>query len=276
MQPKRSSRFSFLVFCAAVLLPLAVAAQQDLARLVLEAPLIFRGTVVGAASTALPLPMPNGRVFRVRVDQTVRGADSVGDFAGQEVVLVRTTDAERKEAIFFVRPFAYGKTLAAEVIGELDVPADTKGFAAQVARIEQQDADARLLARAASADAVIVGRVLAVEPVRGERGLPSEHDPEWVVAQVAVVRAIRGQPKARTCGQGSCVEVAFAQSKDIRWFRAPKLAPGQEAVFLLRPAQSELLREGEEPPAAYVLMHPDDLRPVSEETRLRELIRRNR
>lgn len=273
MQTKHPSILTLLVAGLAALLPLAAAAQPDLTQLVSVAPLIFRGTVIGAVTPAVPLPPPNDRAFRVRVDQILRGANTIGDYTGQEIVVARPANADRKEALFFVRPVAYGKTLTAEVIGELDASADTRAFAAQIAKVEQQDAETRLRVRLASAEAVIVGRVLAVKPMRESRAPSSEHDPDWAVAQVLVGGQLKGQAKVRDCGQGRCVEVAFAQSDDIRWFRAPKLAVGQGAVFLLRPADPKLLREGEAPPVPYVLIHPDDLRPASEEARLRELIR---
>lgn len=275
MRTQNRSALPLLVFILAALHPVALSAQPDLTQLVLSAPLIFRGTIVGAESPTLPLPPPKGRVFRIRVEETLRGATTIGDFAGQEIVVGRITNSDRKTGLFFVRPIAYGKTLAAEEIGEIDAPADMKAFAAQIAKIEQQDAENKLIARLRSAEAVIVGRVVAIKPLRESRGGPSEHDPDWAVAQVLVLRTLKGQPKVRQCSQGRCVEVAFAQSDDIRWFRSPKLMVGGDDILLLRPADPKLLRRGETPQVPYVLIDPEDRRPVAEERRLRDLIRRD-
>src|SRR3954452_15719559 len=109
MQTKDPSRPRFFIFWIVVMLSIAAAAQPDLTQLVLGAPLIFRGTIVSAESPTLPLPPPKGRLYRVRVDETVRGASTVGEFAGQEIVVLRTANSDRSSALFFVRPVAYGK-----------------------------------------------------------------------------------------------------------------------------------------------------------------------
>ena len=268
------SKTPALIFGVLVLFPLALPAQQDLTQLVLGAPLIFRGTIVSTESPTLPLS-PKGRVVRVLVEEIFRGAATVGDFTREEIVVVRVSSSDRKTGVFFVRPIAYGKTLAAEEIGEIDPPSDSKEFALRIARIEQQDADDKLQERLRTADAVIVGRVLAIRSLRDVRGGgPSEHDPDWAIAQVLVLRTLKGQPRTRDCARGVCVEVAFAQSDDIRWFRAPKLIVGHEDIFLLRPPDPKLLREREAPPAPYAVIDMEDVRPVSEEGRVRELLRR--
>ncbi|HEX6642769.1 MAG TPA: hypothetical protein VF215_16745 [Thermoanaerobaculia bacterium] len=275
MQTEHSSRRWFVLFLSAVL-SFAASAQPDLRQWVRSAPLIFRGTNLGTMeSPTLPLPPPRGRAFRVRVDETLRGAESIGDFTQQEIVVMTAGgDNARKTAIYFVRPVVYGKTLVAEELGEMDVPSDKRAFANALAQAEQQNADAVLSERIASAEAVVVARVLDVRSVVKERGgRPSEHDPEWAIARLAIVRTLKGQPRTAACAGVPCVEVAFAQSDDIRWFRAPKLVPGQEAIVFLRPADEKLLREGEKPPARYVIVDPLDVLPVREEPRLIRLIR---
>src|SRR5215212_759574 len=251
MATNRSFAAALFLVCAAALIATPLHAQPDLTRWILDAPLIVRGTLVGADSPTLPLPSPNGQVVRLLVKDTMRGADTIGSFNGQEIILGRTTTSQRKEGVFFIRPIAYGKTLAAEEIGEIDPPADEHAFAAQIARVHQQDQENKLVARAASAEATIVGQVLSVRRVRENGVVPSEHDPEWAVARVLVVRTLKGQPRSGECAQGACVDVAFAQSDDIRWFRSPKVVVGQQNVILLRPPDPTVLRNGELPPAPY-------------------------
>ena len=270
----RSRMAALFLVCLAALIQVPLHAQPDLTRLILDAPLIVRGTLAGADSPTLPLPPPGGRVFRLLVKDTLRGVDTIGSFNGQEIILGRTSTSARTEGVFFVRPIAYGKTLVAEEIGEIDPPSDSAAFMAQIARVRQQDEEDKLAARLGSAEAVIVGRVLSVRSAAAGPAVASEHDPQWVIAQVLVIRIITGQPKTGQCGGQTCVDVAFAHSDDIRWFRAPKVSVGQENIALLRPADRTVLHEREVPPATYVLIDPNDLRPVTEEPSLHGLIRR--
>ena len=145
-------------------------------------------------------------------------------------------------------------------------------FLAVPAVAQQANDDARLQARVTTARAVIVGHVIDIRRAFEPNVRPSEHNPEWAIALVAVDRALKGQPRLRECPKGTCVEVAFAQSTDIRWLRTPKLTPGREAIFLLRPADPKLLGPTEAPPATYVLTDPEDLRPLADEERLRAII----
>lgn len=263
--------------CLAAMLASEVSAQPPgLRKLVTEAPLVFLGTDLGAAETpTLPLPPPKGRWARVRVEETLRGAATVGELTGQEVILDLPPDEGHRRAIYFVRPVAYGKTLIAEQVAAMEVPESPEKLAAELAEADRQNADAALRQRTASAEAVVVVRVVGVKALR-ESPRPSEHDPNWAIARVRVLRTLKGEPRLSDCEQGLCAEVAFAQSDDIRWFRSPKLAVYQEAILLLRPADPDVLREGEKPPAAYVLIHADDLRPPAEEARLAALIREPR
>jgi len=275
MNATRSLRQLF-VLSAIAFLPAAASAQPDLRQLVAAAPLIFRGTNAGASeSPTLPLPPPKGSI-RVRVDEILRGAETIGDLTRQDVILIAPNGSTRRTAIYFVRPVEYGKLLVAEELAEIDAPADLRALAADLAKAEQQNADAALSERLAASEAVIVARVRDVRRLAKERGRPSEHDPDWALAQLAIVRNLKGQPRITDCPGGACVEVAFAQSDDIRWFRSPKLVPGQQAIFLLRPMDPKLLREGEKPPALYVLVDPQDVRPLGDEQRLIRLIRAQR
>jgi|GEM_PF-1102467 len=254
----------------------ASAQPPELRKLVTEAPLVFLGTDLGAVeSPTLPLPPPKGRWARVHVEETLRGAATIGDFTGQEVILDLPADEAHRTAIYFVRPVAYGKTLIAEQVAAMEVPESSEKLADELAEADRQNADDALRRRAASAEVVAVVRVVGVKALR-EAPRPSEHDPDWAIARVRVLRTLKGEPRLSDCEQGLCAEVAFAQSDDIRWFRSPKLAVYQEAILLLRPADPDVLREGEKPPAAYVLTHADDLRPPAEEARLAALIREPR
>jgi hypothetical protein len=94
-----------------------------------------------------------------------------------------------------------------------------------------------------SAAMVVVGKVTSVQLPSSEAtprasaraasttarppGPISEHDPQWRDAVIDVERVEKG-PAAR-----KQVVVRFPASDDVRWFRAPKFAPGDQGVFIL-------------------------------------------
>jgi hypothetical protein len=87
------------------------------------------------------------------------------------------------------------------------------------------------------ADLVLTGRVASVRTVEEAASarrlgtvVPSpisEHVPVWHEAVVDVQSVEKGAAREQ-------VLVRFPTSTDVRWYEAPKLEPGQEAVFLLR------------------------------------------
>jgi hypothetical protein len=95
-------------------------------------------------------------------------------------------------------------------------------------------------ARAEEASAVVVGRVVGVRQLEtaaragpGGEERQSEHDPRWAVAEVAVDESVKGR-------KSGTIEVLFASSEDVMWYRAPKLVVGQKATMLLQKGAPEV------------------------------------
>jgi hypothetical protein len=214
-------------------------------------PHIFLGTANGA---------------NVHVELIFRGAERIGNFTNQDVIVLRPPNAGRKRAIFFVTPVNYGVLMTAREDGELPPPEDAKSFAATLARVDQAESDRKLRERLRSAEAVVIGHVLSTVELKREIRA-SEHDPRWWLAHVAVVRVLKGETRAST------VDVIFANSDDIRWFASPKLHAGDHGIFLLRHGGSNV-RKGEEPRVdGYLLVDPEDFRPLTDERRIVALLR---
>ncbi len=110
------------------------------------------------------------------------------------------------------------------------------------------------------------------EPTRNRR--LTEHDPEWHLAVVRVVTPLRG------CTAGDSVSIIFAGSRDIAWFKAPKLKPGQDAVFLAHPPSSHEGQIGRstglgaflDKGPLYLVTEPYDVMQPSDEPRVRRLL----
>ncbi len=141
--------------------------------------------------------------------------------------------------------------------------------------------DAPIVDRIATAKLVFRGTVESVNPL--ERAAeenkqtnqpPSEHDPEWQVANVRISRPLRGSEA------GQVVPVLFPASRDIMWFNAPKLKVGQDAVFLahapdkqdMRLAQNRGLAKLQEKEPVYFVTEPFDVLPPADEEHLRGLL----
>ena len=102
----------------------------------------------------------------------------------------------------------------------------------------------QLRQRVGSADVVVSGRVTQVHllvecPRRSERPAPAGAAPgappgaDQRTRAALVRRGCRGRTVYKGANPGKTVVVRYPASTDVRWFRAPKLQPGQEGVFTL-------------------------------------------
>jgi hypothetical protein len=115
-------------------------------------------------------------------------------------------------------------------------------------------AERPLAERVAGAELVVTGRVTSTRPVARESPPGSEHDPEWSIARVAVDSVLKGPSSRRT------VEVLFASSMDIAWYRSPKLNEGVSGIFILRRRDDDEAPD-EVGPNVYQATHPLDFLP---------------
>jgi hypothetical protein len=123
--------------------------------------------------------------------------------------------------------------------------------------------DKALQTRLKSAELVLLGTV-TTKPARLPRGSAlavSEHDPLWRVVEVRSEQVLRGTAEK--------VSVVIASSDDIRWFRSPKPKPETRGIFILRMQERK-----DFPVRGYLLIDPEDFRPVAELNRVRRLLRK--
>jgi hypothetical protein len=91
--------------------------------------------------------------------------------------------------------------------------------------------------RVAGADAVITGRVLSTHRAEEPSIYRSEHDPDWWIARVQVLSALKGKVNGE-------IDVLYPNSTDIAWYKAPKLHEGVSGILLLwRGKETEALPE---------------------------------
>lgn len=217
-----------------------------------EAGFVFRGRVVAHAPDEVSLsPDDKARTLSVTVEEVLRGTDVTQDLVGHTVYVV-TDEAERTDDgarhVFFTDCVSLGDQVLTREIGRHGASDEARDEVIETVRVAEE---VPLAERILGADLIVTGVVTQSQPL--DRPFPprSEHDPEWWIARVAVDAVVRGRSNRKT------VDVLFANSVDIAWYRSPKLYEGVGGVFLLRRAGGEDVPE-QLPRAAYQATHPLD------------------
>jgi hypothetical protein len=207
-----------------------------------SAEFVFVGEVVGQSPPeALVRAKPGTASVRVKKILKPEASTMLGGFQGQ-VVGVRLRNAEGlgagAVATFFTRIASMGKVLELLEIEHRPAPdvASPEAQVEQAAVMGEQVLSAQrrveVERRVANASVVFAGRVVSVQPAvgtasQGER--LSEHDPQWQEAVIEVADVLKGDVANEQ------VTLRFPASRDAAWYHAPKLAEGQQEIFLLGP-----------------------------------------
>jgi hypothetical protein len=216
-----------------------------------EPSFVFEGTVVEVGKATLAMIDADDRTAVVRVDRVLRAPEQMEQIAGREITVKLRGRAEvGTTAVFETEGWLYGESMAVLETGRRRSAAAARPFEAEgdvQAGRETPAAAARAAAhrsavqeRATEASAVVVGRVVGVRQLEtaaragpGGEEQQSEHDPRWAVAQVEVDESVKGR-------KSGTIEVLFASSEDVMWYRAPKLVVGQKATMLLHKGAPEV------------------------------------
>jgi hypothetical protein len=214
-----------------------------------EASFVFKGTVLKLKATTTTDIPKSDRTVVVRVDETIRAPEPLAHYNGQNITVQlagRKKVTKGQQLVFYTNGLLYGESLAVESVDQ-GVPETVHAAVAAVAPDPVRNMVERdILNRAATADAVISGRVTSVRvpadvvAAHGAvlaGGLPtqriSEHDPDWRIAEVQVDQVHRGTHESKTA------EIRFPSSDDVMWHYAPKLRTGQDGLFILHKAERE-------------------------------------
>jgi hypothetical protein len=237
----------------------------EVERLSRRAGFVFAGVVERTNATTMDVVEPTKETAVVRVERVLRAPADFGERKGTKVT-VRLASPARKgqRAVFYTVGWISGTGLAVLEVGRQ--PARDLGtMSNEMEDAARKEGTAALRKRVADAAAVVVGKVADTEPYgKRERPPASEHDPLWRTAVVVVERAEKGEAK-----EGQRLEIAYASSRDVMWFRAPKPEPGDRAVFL---AHRRTLEELDV--QALAIVDPLDLHPAEELDRIRSVMRR--
>jgi hypothetical protein len=273
------------IFAAALVTGgLPAAAQTDPATaLASRSAIVVLGTVVKVGASDEPLLAPSSATAVIKIDKMYAGSEVAGDQAGHNATVILSKPGGVKvgdRAVFFGNPRYIGKTITIADEGELPAPQAEAAVAPRALEAASQARrDAPLRARLATAELVFRGTVENVRAlesgIRGKKTEPrDEHDPDWQVAMVRVTSSFQG------AHNGAVVPVVFAASKDIMWFKSPKLRAGEAALIIgQRPQEGEAALLRATAVSSYVKEHhavlvtnPFDVLPASDEQHVVELL----
>lgn len=242
-----------------------------------EASFIFEGTVLSTEDATLDAVEVDNLTAVVRVDRILRAPKSMEKIAGWEITIQLREPAEvGTVAVFYANGWLYGDSLAViEVEGRrTGEEASSAPEEAAVAGLETAAAGDRaarfrsaLRERADEVPVVVIGKVTNVAEAAAakvaataEEERRSEHDPHWSVATVEVEETVKGKSP-------STMDVMFANSEDVMWRDAPKLAVGQRAVMMLQKGAP-----GVKDKRAHVVLHELDVQPADSADLVNELL----
>jgi hypothetical protein len=266
---------------AAILASNAMAQVENAKALAERSTIVMEGKVLRVNASLEPMQAASPLTVVVEVSRMYAGAEIAGDQTGRTATVILSGRSESIKAgataLFFGNPRFIGNFLTVADEGELLADAAS----AATADLESARGDRQLRDRIASANSIFRGKVesehaLATGDAQLEnlREPASEHDPQWHVAAVRVLTALRGNK------EGELVSVIFPASDDIMWFNAPKLKEGQEAIFIAHGPDRDGARLTAAPGVAtfldkqpaVVVSQPFDTVPASDEARVRALL----
>ncbi len=266
----RKSFFPFLSLLFVLAASPAAVRGASLEPAIRDSHFIFAGTVERPAASNVSLLPSSDRTAIVRVRAVVDQPDVFPGLRDAEVT-VQAADArdltEGATGIFFSTSLMYGEHLAVSEVYRIATrleseSSDLDAVSREVSRVRALEADEDLAARLSRAEAVVYGKVEKVLPLErreGDREDFGEHAASWALATIGVEKALKGR-------EGSAVY--FAQDTDFFWATTPKLAMGEEGIFLLQPYRGRDLPEG-----SYVVVDALDVQPPGELERIVGLLR---
>jgi hypothetical protein len=242
---------------------------EDLSRLVGRAGFVFRGRAAPHQPENAELGLEDAvTTATVEVQAVLLGTDVTRGLVGQDVTVLSDSAAaileETEQFVFFTNCVSLGDRVIAQEVGRREASTDSVREITEALRLAEERP---LVERVAAADLIVTGEVVSHRLL--ERPFPptSEHDPEWGIATVTVGSVIKGRRRAR-------IEVLFADSMDVAWYKSPKLHEGANGIFILR-TRSDDEAPAEVPRTVYQATDPLDFLPADRLPDVRRAVERN-
>jgi len=225
---------------------------------------------MGASTSAAYPSGPDTAI--VRVTKLLKATPALAGYEGQLVTVQLQsagTHQVGQQSVFFTDGIHYGDGLVVAEIGTVGggVAAMEPDFNTAV----QSSQDIDMTQRLAQAELVVTGvasepRPFAPQAATVAAAVParrvSEHDPDWCATTITVESVEKGSHAGKT------VDVIYPNSRDVVWFRAPKVQAGDHGVWLLHNRDHH-----GKPVPALAVTHPLDFRPIEEAPHVRNLLK---
>jgi hypothetical protein len=258
-------------------------ATNSQAALVKQSNITFVGTVSQVAATSFAGVPKSAQTIVVRVDSVLKKPAAVSLKKGDTVTVEVKDPAafpEGMQATFYTEGWIFGSGVAVKELGHAAPSEGTPGpggtAAKTVEQVPSEVTDQDLQRLIAAADYVVIGRITDVHPWKvpksaAPRYRTSEHSASWQEAVLQVQSVLKGPRLKR-----NKIVLRFPQSRDVAWVSAPKFEAGQQGVFILQkdevsgaPATS-----GASKADVYTCLKPGDWLPMTEEARVRSLLKK--
>jgi len=259
-------------------------ATNNQAALVKQSSIVFVGTVGQVAATSFAGVPKSAQTIVVRVDSVLKKPAAVSLKKGDTVTVEVKDPAafhEGTQATFYTEGWIFGSGIAVKELGHDPPPSGgTPGTAETnektVEQVPSEISDQDLQRLLSTCDYVVIGRVTAVHPwvipkSAAPRYRTSEHSANWQEAVLQVQSVVKG-PKLKK----NKMVVRFPLSRDVAWVSAPKFEAGQQGIFILRRDEvsgASTVSVGGYKADVYTCLKPGDWLPMTEEARVRSLLK---
>jgi hypothetical protein len=204
---------------------------------VTQSDFIFIGTTLLLNTSNIDAENPENMAV-VRVDKVISGSENLFAFTGKQIT-VRLKDAgpaqQNENRIFFTRATYFGESLGVDEIGSYDVKR-YPDIDIQVKQADKEIEDSMLTARLKTTEMVVIGKVVSVKKSQNQPSFISEHNPEWLEAEIEVSSSLKGNKPDK-------IVFLFPGSEDELYMNSPKFKVGDNGIFLLRKGNLKLADE---------------------------------
>ena len=245
-----------------------------------QSSIVFSGTVSQLAATSFADVPKSAQTIVVRVDSVLKKPSAVSLKRGDNVTVeVKDPSAfqEGTHATFYTDGWIFGSGVAVkEVAHAIGPPGGERTQPASAGAQPQEQNDQELLDKLNSSDYVVIGRVTEVHrwtvPKSASPYRITEHDPDWHEAVVEIKSVLKGGKI-----KGNKMIVRFPARNDVAWARSPKFEKNQRGIFCLNRDQTSgvpTAKVGGKQVNAYTCLGHGDAIPISEEARVRSLLKK--
>ena len=255
--------------------------QNNQSALAKQSSIIFSGTVSQLGAVSFVGVPQSPQTIVVRVDSVLKKPPAVSLKKGDNITVeVKDPSAFQQgaQATFYAEGWIFGSGVAVKELGHDFNPGEGARTAeTALGQMQKQISDRDLQNRITSSDLVVIGRITDVHrwtiPKSAAARYPiSEHSADWHEAVLQIKSILKG-----TKPKGGKMAVRFPLSTDVAWVNSPKFQKQQQGIFFLQRDQvsgDPTATLGGYQVAAYTCLKPGDWLPLSDEARVRSLLKK--